>query len=364
VVRALVAAAGVAGVTATYYSWLHVTNSTIVALSYLLVILFVAASSPLWVGIGASVGATLALDFFFFPPVGEFTIADPENWVALGTFLTVSVVASELSSAARNRRREAEARRDEVSRLATERIQLLEERKEAEISRRGNELRSTLLASLAHDLRTPLTAIRVAVGNLRASNLTETQRSEQAEVALNGVERLTRRFDNILEMSRLDVGGVAPTVRWVYAAEVIVAARREVDQSVHAHQVRVVDQSTEVSVRLDPRLVSVALAHVIENAAHYSPAGSTITITAALGPDGLAFSVGDEGPGIPAEDLPKIFDRFYRGGEGHRHPSGTGMGLTIAQGLLATMGGRIWAENRHGGGAQLCLLIPVEISGP
>ena len=80
---------------------------------------------------------------------------------------------------------------------------------------------------------------------------------------------------------------------------------------------------------------------VIENAAHYSPAGSTITITAALLPDGLAFSVGDEGPGIPAEDLPKIFNRFYRGGEGHRHASGTGMGLTIAQGLLATMGGRI-----------------------
>ena len=115
--RLLVALFGVAGVTAIYATWLRVTNHTTVAVSYLLVVLFVAASSPLWVAIVTSIVAMLAFNFFFFPPVGTFTIADPQNWIALFAFLAVSLVASRLSALARDRQREALSRRDELARL-------------------------------------------------------------------------------------------------------------------------------------------------------------------------------------------------------------------------------------------------------
>src|ERR1700681_2575282 len=109
-VHALASTSVIAGLTAMYSSWLRVTNPTTVALSFLLIILFVAASSRLWVAVVASVTATLAFDFFFLPPVGTFNINDPQDWVALFAFMTVSLVASNLSSIAR-------ARQHELSRL-------------------------------------------------------------------------------------------------------------------------------------------------------------------------------------------------------------------------------------------------------
>ena len=108
---------GVAGITAAYVAWLGVTDHTTVAVSYLLVVLFVAAASPLWVAIVTSLVAMLAFNFFFLPPVGALMISDPQNWLALFAFLVVSLVASRLSSTARNRQREAWSRRDELARL-------------------------------------------------------------------------------------------------------------------------------------------------------------------------------------------------------------------------------------------------------
>src|SRR5580704_12168481 len=103
---ALVAVAGVAAITWAYFVWLHVTNATTVALSYLLLLLLVAASAHLWVAMTASIAAALAFNFFFLPPVGSFVIADPQNWLAFVTFLVVSLVASRLSTVARDQQRE------------------------------------------------------------------------------------------------------------------------------------------------------------------------------------------------------------------------------------------------------------------
>ena len=114
-------------------------------------------------------------------------------------------------------------------------------------------------------------------------------------------------------------------------------------------------------MRLDPRLTASALAHLLENAAQYSGAGSPITVHCALISDTLSITVRDRGPGIPASDLPKLFERFYRGGETKRCVSGTGMGLSIARGLLAAEHGRVWAENRADGGAQFTISVPVQI---
>jgi two-component system sensor histidine kinase KdpD len=112
----LAALLSLAGVTARYVGWLHVTNASTVAVSYLLVVLPVAASSPLWVAIVTSLAAMLAFNFYFFPPIGTLTIADPQNWIALFAFLAVSLVASRLSAPARDRQRDAVNRRDDLAR--------------------------------------------------------------------------------------------------------------------------------------------------------------------------------------------------------------------------------------------------------
>jgi two-component system sensor histidine kinase KdpD len=471
--RALGSLGAIAGLTAMYFSWLRVTNPTTVALSFLMVILFAAASSRLWVPVAASVTAALTFDFFFLPPVGTFNINDPQDWIAFVSFITVSLVASHLSSVARAREHElgrlfdfsrdallgadgdafrslaeriaerfrlayvgiclptgtgfdrhqagtleprampsiddlrraanasatdrdstvvtaAEARfpvrlvplrhrtqaigvlavagrRIEpaslnalasVVAIAIERVHLLEQRKQAEASRRSVEIKSALLASLAHDLRTPLTAIRMAVNNLSLSSLTEVQRVGQADIALTGLERLTRLFENILEMARIDSGSITPALEWVHPAEIVDVARRQVEYALRAHKVKIIGQTSSQAVHVDPRLVSAALAHLLENAAQYSPPESTITVTHELVSDGLRLVVDDNGPGIATGDLPHLFERFFRGSEARRHASGTGMGLAIVQGLLDALGGRVWVENRFERGTRFSISVP------
>jgi two-component system sensor histidine kinase KdpD len=485
-------AAVILAVTEAFRAWLHVTNPTIAALSYLLIILVVAASSTLRVAIVASVVADLCLNYFFMPPVGTWTIADPQNVVALFAFLVVSLVASQLSATARASAREAIARQEELRRLldlsrdilvsgespdaigalaaviarrfdldfaavclprettwtvssagrlpvrladreltaafseaerrvefdartrsyaghhvltveghavrvvplrlgtkpigllaaagrevevgtmdalagvaaiAIERGQFLHERKEAELTRRSEELKSALLASLGHDLRTPLTAIRVAASNLESPRLGDTDRREQTDVILTEIERLTRLFQNILEMARIDAGGVGAESRWAHPSEIIAAARNQVDQTLREHGVAVAIEQ-DVPVRLDPRLTATAVAHLLENAAQYAPAGSVIDVGARVTGEGLAIEVRDRGPGIDAQDLSHLFERFYRGAAAKGRGVGTGLGLSIARGLLAAEGGRVWAENCADGGARFTIVVPAASKQP
>jgi two-component system sensor histidine kinase KdpD len=339
-VRRLTAALAVVGaVTVVYARWFTVANATTVALSFLLVVLVVAATAPLWVAVVASCAAMLCFNFFFLPPVGQFTIADPQNWVALVVFLGVSLVASRLSSTARERA-------------------LLEARKTADLSRKSEELKSALLASLGHDLRTPLTAIRVAASNLQASWMGEADRREQADIVLTEVERLTRLFDNILDMARIDAGAVSTEPQWVHPSQIVEAASENVGRTLRQHRLEV-RAETDLLVRVDPRLTTAALAQLLENAARYSPDGSTIDVATQVHDGDLAITVRDRGPGIPPGDLPRLFDRFYRGAHA-RGVSGSGIGLSIAQGLLAVEHGRVAVENCPDGGARFTISVPVE----
>src|SRR5215213_11699068 len=147
-------------------------SPTTAALALLLGVLCVAAFGRLGMAMSAAVVATLCLNFFFLPPLGTLTIVDPENWIGLFVFLIVAVIGSQLSAAAQSRAREAA---------------------------RG-ALASTLLRSLSHDLRTPLTAIRVAIGNLMDTT-SEIDRRQQADMALGELDRLNHLFDHILEMA-------------------------------------------------------------------------------------------------------------------------------------------------------------------
>ena len=241
--------------------------------------------------------------------------------------------------------------------IAIERAKMLEERRDAERIRQGAELKTALLASLGHDLKTPLTAIAVAAGNLRSATASDALRRDQIGVIEVEVTRLNRLFENIVDMARIETGAVDAEREWVHPADIVDAAVRQVQHTLQGHPLEL-DVDTPESAQVDPRLTSTALAHLLENAGQYTPAGTPITVTAKIDEAGLTLSVRDRGPGIAPQDVEHLFEQFFRGAGARRRPFGTGMGLAITRGLLAAEGGRVWAENHPDGGACFTLHVP------
>jgi two-component system sensor histidine kinase KdpD len=247
-----------------------------------------------------------------------------------------------------------------VTAIALERLHLLAEREAAELVRRSSELKSALLASLSHDLRTPLTALTVATDNLSADWLGADERRRQIEIARAELARLNRLFENIVEMARIETQSVTAEPDWVQPAEIVETAMRQVQPALAGRPIDV-DADEPIAARLDPRLTSAALSHLLENAAQYSPPGSRIEVRAAAAGDEVRFTVRDRGPGIDPAELPRLFERFFRGRAAGEHRFGTGMGLSITRGLLAAEGGRVWAENHLEGGALFTIAVPAPV---
>lgn len=322
---------------------IRLAHPTIGALSLLLIVLFVATAGVLWTALATSVAAMLCFNYFFLPPIGTWNISGPENWAALVALLVTSIVASQLSTRARARAEEAGARR-----------------REAEIARGRAELSSALLATISHDLRTPLTALRVAVANLADESLDPDSRATQAALAAAQAERLTRLLDEILNMARIESNTIQARPVWCAPADIVDAALAQAGALLGRHAVTLtVDQDCEVNA--DPRLAAAALSHLVENAASYSRPGTAIHVRAWTDAEGLRLSVADEGPGLDAAEVDAIFSPLFRGRAGRSVPSGTGMGLAITRGLLAAQDGRAWAENGTAGGACFSIAIPADV---
>jgi two-component system sensor histidine kinase KdpD len=158
-------------------------------------------------------------------------------------------------------------------------------------------------------------------------------------------------------MARIDTGGIERRVQWVHPDDIVEAA---CDQAHGALRQRALDVhvDTDELIQLDPRLTASALAHVLENAAQYSPDGARISVRIEVSPRDVTICVRDHGNGIAAGDMPYLFDRFFRGVESGRRPGGAGMGLAIARGLIEAAHGRIFAENCTEGGAKFTLVVP------
>jgi two-component system, OmpR family, sensor histidine kinase KdpD len=240
--------------------------------------------------------------------------------------------------------------------IAIERTQFLAERDAAKLVREKADLANTLLASLSHDLRTPLTAITVAVENLRDALPTD-ERRVQAALATSELDRLTRLFQDILDMARIDAAALEIDRQWVTAADVVDAAGAHARYALDGRAVRV-DAEADSQVQIDPRLASVALSHLLENAAKYSPPDREIVIEAYVDGSGLRVAVTDHGAGLEPDELDHLFERFYRGHAARQASPGTGMGLSITRGLLAAVGGRVWAENVPDAGARFSMVVP------
>jgi two-component system sensor histidine kinase KdpD len=481
----LVGGLGAIFLTVALLRWLPGVAPATVGLALLLVVLVTATFGRLWIATVIAVVATGAYNYFFFPPVGTLTIADPQNWVEIVAFLVAAVIASQLSATAQARASEAIARRNEVTRLfdltrdvlltteaegaidalarhvarrfeltrvaiclpvdhgwrihqgggeevrvdsdalddalakarrtvttdahlrgyaghvqiagdtggililplrhgpktigllagsapavdrgtldaiagvvaiAIERTQFLDEREAAELVRQKAELAATLLASLSHDLKTPLTVIRMAIENLR-DELPADDRRAQASAAIVELERLNRLFQDILDMARIDAAAIHVERQWVTPADVVDAAAAHVRHALEGHALRV-DADTDMELQLDPRVASVALSHLLENAARYSPCDRPVIVDARVTTDGLRVVVTDQGVGIDAAETEHLFERFYRGRTARQLAPGTGMGLAITRGLLAAIDGSVWAEKAPGGGACFTMVVP------
>lgn len=321
-------------------------NETTVALGCLLVVLVVAAVSTRTVAVLTSLVAFAVFNFFFLAPVGTFAISKQDDLVGLIALLAVSLIGSHLSQQARRR--------------AEESLILERQRNEAEVARRSAETKSALVASLSHDVKTPLTALTVAAGNLGAEALSAEERAEQLQIVRVELARLTHLFENVIDMASVEADATRAELEWVNAADIIEAARLQVEGKLAAHPVHVLGDPDKHLVRLDPRLTASALAHVLENAAMYSPPTAPIVIEVALEADHLRIAVRDRGPGILATELDRIFDRFYRGSLARHDSFSTGMGLAITRGLLTLQAGSIVAANGDSGGAVFTLRIPAE----
>ena len=467
-------AAALAIVAAITYFYRHIlpVNQTTVALTLLLGILTVSTVWGLRVSVFMSVAAMLAFNYFFLPPVGKLTIADPQNWVALIAFLGTALVASQLATRVRYEAEAAQRRGREVERLylfsqqllvegnviqllnaipnhiveifevgaavifllnknkfyrsgsgaahlddeelrsaanreepildaerslcfvpvrigvqplgsigisgpilsrktlealgtlvaiAAERARAVERLSKAEAVREGEQLRSALLDSITHDLRTPLTSIKASVSSLLNEAVpNDSPRRELLTIIDEETDRLNQLVGDAAEMARLDAGEFELKLEPHTISEIVAAALAQCRPFLGTRPVNVRLEADLPPVRADFSRVKDVLVRLIENADAYSQKDAPITISAEVSDARLVVSVADRGPGIEDMELGLIFDKFYRGKDQRYLVQGTGMGLPIAKAIVEAHGGTIGVTSQLGHGSVFAFSLPID----
>lgn len=445
-------------------------NTTTVALSFLLGVLVVSANWGFWYAAFLAILSTLAFNFFFLPPFGTFTIADPQNWVALFAFLATAVISGQLSERARQQTITAKQRRREIEHLyafsqrlltlesvaelvnlvprhivetfacktaaiflsgktdvyrsgpetreldavrlqttaargeplietekeiafvplrlgvrsigaigifgttlshesldalstliaiAIERTQAIENVGKAEAARETEKLRSAILDSIAHDFRTPLTAIKASVTSLLSGGLDRRQQHELLTVIDEESDRMNHLVEESTQLARLESKQVELDRTPHHIREAVDRALDSARRLIANHPVEVNINPTLPPARFDMELIVNVLQQLLENAAKYSPATSPIRVSAEIVEEELLISVADQGTGIDEIEQSLIFDKFYRGKNRRYSVQGTGMGLAIAKAVVEAHGGIIRVVSQPGHGSVFSFTLPV-----
>jgi two-component system sensor histidine kinase KdpD len=205
-----------------------------------------------------------------------------------------------------------------------------------------------------------LAAILASASTLREfAELGAREREDLLATIQEEAERLNRFVANLLHMSRLESGALTPDRGALDLAEVVFAVARRLDRGRDAGRIAVTTGDAVLAARADPVLLDHALVNVLENALAYSPAGSPVAVAVRREGAAVLVTVQDEGPGVPAADLPRIFEKFFQSGPRRAERPGTGLGLSIARGLVEAMGGAVQADNRAGrSGLVVTLILP------
>jgi K+-sensing histidine kinase KdpD len=350
-------------------------NAATVSLALLLNVLLIARRWGSLPALLTSVLAMLCLNFFFLPPLGTFTIAAPDNWIALVAFLVTAVTVGQLSARAKRRAEEAEVGKLEIQRLYSELHDAFDRASHAEALRQSEKLKSALLDAVTHDLRTPLTSIKASITTLlddmrgrvdgeEAVALDSDSKLEMMEVIDEESNRLNRFIGGLIDLARIEAGELHLRRRWGVVDEILSAALLRARPVTRDHRIELDIEKELPAVRVDERAVSEVVYTLIDNAAKYSPKNSTIRITTRRdGEELIRMAVEDQGRGIPVELRERVFDKFFRairdGDVPTLEPSGTGMGLAIAKGIVEAHDGRIWIESGVSGGTRVVFTLPI-----
>lgn len=242
-----------------------------------------------------------------------------------------------------------------------ERIELQDTTTRAEVLRRTDELKTALLNAVSHDLRSPLASIIASAGSLRQTDVpwTDGERAEFVEAIEQEAQRLSRIVGNLLDLSRIEAGALRPNKQLHDVGAVVDDVIDRLRPATEGHNVEVRVPDDLPPVPLDEVQIDQVLSNLVENAAKYSPPGSDIEVSVYRGDPDLVIEVADRGPGIPAEEIGRLFTPFHRiTGTGPR-TSGFGVGLAVAKGLVEAHGGRISAANRPDGGTRFVFTLPL-----
>ena len=307
----------------------------------------------------------LTFDFVFIPPYYTFYVTEWEDWISLVVYAivgcTVGVVVARLGRA----QREAEARREEAQQLWAERERLVEESNRVRLLEEVDRLRAALMGSVSHDLRTPLASIKASISDLAdpGLQLSDEDRATLLRTTEEETDRLTRLVTNLLDMSRIQAGALAPHRSATPLDELIGNVIGRLAPMFDDHRVSVEVADGLPLVAVDYLLMEQALTNLLENAARHTPAGTAVQVraraVAGAGGGEVEVAVADHGPGVAEAERERIFDQFYRPRAKGRAPGGTGMGLAIVKGIVEAHGGRIRVEETPGGGATFAFRLPV-----
>lgn len=333
-------------------------NSTTVALALLLVVLASATFFGRNPALLASFAAMLCFNYFFLPPVHAWTIADPQNLVAWAAFTITALVAGELSAYARRRGREAE-------RLYEELQTAFKTAAQAEALKQSEKLKSALLDAVTHDLRTPLTSIKASVttlldseGGHRTIELDSEGRTEFLDIINEETDRLNKFIEGMVVLARVEAGSHDATGTMSSVEEIVATALDRAEPLLAEHNLVLNLERDLPLIRVDALAIAEVVYNLVENAAKYSPAGTTVFVTASVHGNSVIISVADEGLGIPENLRERVFEKFVRleGGRG----GGLGLGLAIARGIVDAQGGKIEIRAAEANkGTKVILTLPI-----
>lgn len=445
-------------------------NASTTGFGYLVAVLAIATVWGLKEAIVASLSAMLCYNYFFLPPLGRFTIADPQNWVALFTFLVTALVASHLSDRVRKQAVEAKRGQRETEQLyalsrailltdatqpigaqavqciariydapsvvlydagsgasfqggagelpniepilkqvvlqgthvcesnrgadvwpitlggrpigalaiagvdisdgavqallnlvaiALERVHTEQAASHAEAARQNEEFKSTLLDAIAHEFKTPLTAIKAAATSLVASReQIGPALRDMASIIDEEADRLSLLVTEAVKMSEIDAGKVKLDRSTVSIGALMSAAAKSFSSRGEERILATEGPGGAQQVLVDGDLITLALRQLIDNALKYSPPESPVVLRADLDADRTVIYVADQGPGVPERDRERIFDKYFRRSNVRGKVAGTGLGLHIAREIARAHGGDLWVEAGRSAGTEFCLALP------
>jgi two-component system sensor histidine kinase KdpD len=248
--------------------------------------------------------------------------------------------------------------------LVLDRQRLRDAEQQAKLVAESERLSKTLLNSISHEIRTPIAAITSAAGNLNeacAAGAGEFERAMVGEIQ-EAARRLNRLVGNLLSMTRLESGHVKANIDWCDVADLVQVTVKDIAKDLTQHNVTCGIAPGLPLVRMDFVLMQQALTNLLLNAAVHTPPGTAVQVNVAVDADTLALTVADNGPGLPPDALPLIFDKFYRAPAAPA--GGTGLGLAIVKGFVEAQGGQVKAENRPSGGAKFTIRLPLAKAPP